>query len=65
MEIVTVFDFYDNSDYSFTGDIIDHRNGKITIKIGKPTEEEILKEMASIAAEVEYQNMLALEDVEL
>lgn len=65
METVTVTDTYDNSDYSIAGDIIDHRNGKITVKMGKPTAEEMLKEMASIAAEIEYQNMLALEDVEV
>lgn len=65
MEIVTVFDVYDNSDYSIAGDIIDHRNGKVTVKMGKPTAEEMLEEMASIAAEIEYQNMLALEDVEV
>ena len=33
---------YDNSEYSIAGDIIDHRNGYITIKMGKPTAEEIL-----------------------
>lgn len=65
MEVVTVFDSYDNSDYSIAGDIIDHRNGKVTVKMGKPTAEEMLEEMASIAAEIEYQNMLALEDVEV
>jgi hypothetical protein len=33
---------YDNSEYSIAGDIIDHRNGYVTIKMGKPTAEEIL-----------------------
>lgn len=33
---------YDNSEYSTPGDIIDHRNGTITVKMGKPTAEEIL-----------------------
>lgn len=28
---------YDNSDYSFAGDIIDHRNGKLSCKMGKET----------------------------
>lgn len=32
----------DNSDYSMAGDIIDHRNGYITVKMGKPKAEEIL-----------------------
>lgn len=33
---------YDNSDYSIAGDIVDHRNGNVTVKMGKPTAEEIL-----------------------
>lgn len=33
---------FDNSDYCIAGDIIDHRNGKITVKMGKPTAEELL-----------------------
>ena len=33
---------YDNSEYSIAGDIINHRNGKITVKMGKPTAEELL-----------------------
>ena len=33
---------YDNSDFSIAGDIIDHRDGTITVKMGKPTAEEIL-----------------------
>lgn len=35
-------EYYDNSDYSIAGDIINHRNGKITAKMGKPTAEELL-----------------------
>ena len=33
---------YDNSDYSIAGDIIDHRDGTVTVKMGKPTAEELL-----------------------
>ena len=33
---------YDNSEYSIAGDIINHRNGEITVKMGKPTAEELL-----------------------
>lgn len=33
---------YDNSEYSIAGDIIDHRDGTITVKMGKPTAEELL-----------------------
>ena len=35
-------DEYDSSDFSIAGEIVDHRNGYITIKMGKPTAEEIL-----------------------
>ena len=38
----TVQESYDNSEYCIAGDVIDHRNGKITIKMGKPTAEELL-----------------------
>ena len=31
---------YDNSEYSLAGDITDHRNGTVSIKMGKPTETE-------------------------
>lgn len=55
---------YDNSEYNIAGDIIDHRNGKVTVKMGKPTAEEQLVEMANIAANAEYQLMLSMEDVE-
>ena len=33
---------YDNSDYSVAGDITDHRDGTITVKMGKLTAEELL-----------------------
>ena len=33
---------YDNSEYSLAGPITDHRDGTITIKMGKPKAEEIL-----------------------
>ena len=36
---------YDNSDYSVAGDIIDHRDGTITVKMGKLTELETVLEM--------------------
>ena len=38
---------YDNSDYCMAGDVTDHRDGTVTVKMGKPTAEElynILKE---------------------
>lgn len=39
-ETKEVVNEYDNSDYSLSGDITDHRNGTVSIKMGKPTEEE-------------------------
>lgn len=63
-ETVMGQEVYDNSEYNIAGDIIDHRNGKVTVKMGKPTAEEQLAEMASIAANAEYQLMLSMEDVE-
>lgn len=38
----TKLETYDNSEYSMAGDIIDHRNGKVTVKMGQPTAEELL-----------------------
>lgn len=45
---------YDNSDYCMAGDVTDHRDGTVTVKMGKPTYEElynILKEAASYEPE--------------
>lgn len=39
---------FDNSDYCVAGDIIDHRNGKVTAKMGKPTAEELLKMLEEV-----------------
>lgn len=36
---------WDNSEYSMSGDITDHRNGTVTIKMGKPTDLEDAYEM--------------------
>ena len=36
---------FDNSEYSMAGDIIDHRDGYITVKMGKLTELESALEM--------------------
>lgn len=32
---------YDNSEYSLAGDITDHRDGTVSIKMGRPTESEL------------------------
>ena len=39
-ETKEVVNEYDNSEYSIAGDITDHRNGTVSIKMGKPTEAE-------------------------
>ena len=36
----TVQETYDNSDFSIAGDLTDHRDGTVTVKMGKPTELE-------------------------
>lgn len=36
---------WDNSAYSLSGDITDHRDGTVTIKMGKPTDLEDAYEM--------------------
>lgn len=42
METVIEQEVYDNSEYCIAGDIVDHRNGTVTVKMGKPTAEELL-----------------------
>ena len=39
-ETEEVVNEYDNSEYSLAGDITDHRDGTVSIKMGKPTEAE-------------------------
>lgn len=39
-ETKEVVNEYDNSEYSLAGDIADHRDGTVSIKMGKPTETE-------------------------
>lgn len=41
-ETIVERETYDNSDYCIAGDIVDHRDGTVTIKMGKPTAEELL-----------------------
>ena len=42
-ETVEQVNEYDNSEYSLPGDITDHRDGTVSIKMGKPTETESAK----------------------
>ena len=43
-ETKEVVNEYDNSEYSLAGDITDHRDGTVSIKMGKPTESELSAE---------------------
>ncbi len=36
---------YDKSDYCVAGDIVDHRDGRVTVYMGKKTEEELTAEL--------------------
>lgn len=42
-EITSEPEEYDNSEYCLVGDIIDHRNGYVTVKMGKLTSDDMLK----------------------
>lgn len=41
---------FDNSEYDVAGDIVDHRNGTITVKMGKITDSEALAELMEVLA---------------
>ena len=41
---------WDNSDYTLAGSITDHRNGTITVKMGKLTDAEVLAELMEVLA---------------
>jgi hypothetical protein len=42
IETVIELNSYDNTEYCVAGDVIDHRDGTVTVKMGKPTAEELL-----------------------
>ena len=41
IKTITKEEVFDNSDFNMAGEIIDHRDGTITIKMGKPNKLEI------------------------
>ena len=43
---------YDNGAFSMAGPITDHRNGTVTVKMGKPTAEERLAELMARYGEI-------------
>lgn len=51
-ETKEVVNEYDNSEYSLAGDITDHRDGTVSIKMGKPTETESAKATVTALAGV-------------
>ena len=51
-ETKEVVNEYDNSEYSLSGDITDHRDGTVSIKMGKPTEVEALRAQLNEIKEV-------------
>ena len=54
--IVTVQEEYDNSEYSMAGSITDNRDGTLAVKMGKPTQIEML--------EAQYANAITEEELE-
>lgn len=54
--VVTVQEEYDNSDYSIAGDITDHRDGTLSVKMGKPTQLEMMQaQLANAVTEEELE----------
>lgn len=41
-ETTEVVEEYDNSEYCVAGSVTDHRNGTVSVKMGKPTDAELL-----------------------
>lgn len=65
-ETKEVVNEYDNSEYSLAGDITDHRDGTVSIKMGKPTETEnavgavvaLMGEVVTVARAAELRPMI-------
>lgn len=58
MEQVIEQEVYDNSEYNIAGDVVDHRNGTVTVKMGKPTAEELLSIMDLALLDATYENLM-------
>jgi hypothetical protein len=61
-ETVIKTEDYDNSEYNIAGSITDNRDGTITVKMGKPTAEEMLSQniAETDAMIVDYEYKIAL-----
>lgn len=57
-ETIIEYETYDNSDYCIAGDIIDHRNGFITAKMGKQTADELVEILDNALLDTTYQNIV-------
>ena len=44
---------YDNSAFCILGDIVQHRDGSMTVNMGKPTAEELLNRKVADAVSIE------------
>lgn len=58
LKTIIKLESYDNSEYNIAGDIIDHRDGTITVKMGKPTAEELLAVMDQAFLDITYNNLI-------
>lgn len=57
LETVVSTEEFDNSDYCIAGTITDNRDGTLSVKMGKPTETEILQaQLANAVTEEELSN---------
>ena len=55
-ETKEVVNEYDNSEYSISGDITDHRDGTVSIKMGKPTQLEMMQaQLANAVTQAELE----------
>ena len=55
-ETKAVVNEYDNSEYSLAGDITDHRDGTVSIKMGKPTQREAMQaQLANAVTQTELE----------
>ena len=55
-ETKEVVNEYDNSEYRLAGDITDHRDGTVSIKMGKPTQLEMMQaQLANAVTQAELE----------
>lgn len=57
-ETVVESEVYDNSDYCIAGSVTDHRDGNVTIKMGKFTDAELVEILDAALLDATYQNVV-------